>query len=357
MRDIQQMNTEKHVVWADCIRIAATFAVVWLHTVTSFPLSIHSPVSYRWTVYLYNSMLRMCVPLFFMLSGYLLLGKREATTTYFIKRINRVVIPTAAWTVIYIFWKAYYVEHSIITVYSFWSAAFVPVYPHFWYLYAIIGIYLYLPILRIIIQNADDTILYYFVALWFFAVSVVPIFEQFTSVEHSMIDLEMISGYIGYLVIGYLLGRKTVSKKTFWTMLIVALGSAGASAIGSFELIEIQKKGNFTNYFTWYLNPAVILLSVSTFLVFKHFFENMRPLRSVLATKTIKILSSASFGIYIVHVMFLYHLCKGDFGIEFSVFPKNPLYSTPMIAALTFTASFILVFILQKIPIVKKMVP
>ncbi len=57
---------------------------------------------------IYNSMMRMAVPLFFMASGALVLNsKQENLSIFFKKRLLKVVIPLIAWSLIYIIFKIY----------------------------------------------------------------------------------------------------------------------------------------------------------------------------------------------------------------------------------------------------------
>ena len=132
----------KHI-WADYIRVVATFCVVFLHSASPLLYRYNELPELYWMIgNIYDSSVRMCIPFFFMLSGYLLLEKDEPIYTFFKKRFNKVLIPLVIWSLFYIFWKAYYEDSSEISLYSFYSIALSPAYFHLWFLYAIIGIYL-----------------------------------------------------------------------------------------------------------------------------------------------------------------------------------------------------------------------
>lgn len=363
-KDMAKQTTaqREHLFWVDGMRLMAIFAVVWLHTVTALGASFDLAPAHRWIVYVLNSTLRIGVPLFFMLSGYLLLGKQEPLRIFFTKRLNKVVVPLVAWTLVYILWEWQGAGRSPMT-WQFWGATlwralFFPVSFHLWFLYALIGIYLYLPILRVVVQHADEKILYYFIALWIVAVGVIPSALEMTGIEKSILDLHMISGCVGYVVMGYVLGRKEITKGFFYFLPLVAIGCIWLSAAGTFRFIETGQGTNLTNYFTGYLHPAIIVLSAAAFVMCHRLFKAVSPAAGKRLKKTVARLAASSFGIYLVHIIVLHHLCKSALGLGIvNAFARNPLIVTPLIAVIAFTISFFVIFVLQKLPIINKTVP
>jgi len=51
---------------------------------------------------IYGSIARISVPLFFMMSGYLLLPRTESLRSFYTKRMPKVVLPFIFWSVIYL---------------------------------------------------------------------------------------------------------------------------------------------------------------------------------------------------------------------------------------------------------------
>ncbi len=82
-------NQKENIVWVDWIRALATLGVVLIHTAGPLLYGYNQmPASYWWISNIYDSAARMCVPLFFMISGFLLLQKDDSLKTFFAKRIN-----------------------------------------------------------------------------------------------------------------------------------------------------------------------------------------------------------------------------------------------------------------------------
>jgi surface polysaccharide O-acyltransferase-like enzyme len=345
----------KPVIWVDFIRVMATFLVVWLHSTAPILYKFNEiPMSYWWIGNLFNSFVRMCVPLFFMVSGYLLIEKTEDLRLFYKKRIKRVFVPMVAWSLIYVFWKACYENSSALSFHSFYSIFYTPAYHHLWFLYAIMGLYLYMPILRIFVRNSDRMHLYYFVALWILAASLIPFAQKVTGIR-SKIDLKMISGFIGYLVIGHLLGRIKIRKILIGCSIFGFVICGCATAYGTFYLS--QQGGKFIPIFYNYLSPNIVILSVASFILLRAIGENTAIINHARMAVVLPLLSSASFGIYLIHTMFLFVLRDGLLGCQLNVVHCNPLYAVPLTAVISFSLSLVAVVFLKKIPYVRNIVP
>ncbi|MCI5137194.1 MAG: hypothetical protein D3922_01985 [Candidatus Electrothrix sp. AR1] len=343
-------------IWVDYIRVVATFCVVFLHSASPLLYKYKELPELYWMIgNIYNSSVRMCVPLFFMLSGHLLLEKDESLNTFFWKRVNKVVIPLLIWSLFYILWKAYYEGSSEIFFYSFYSVALSPAYFHLWFLYAIIGTYLFMPILRVIAKQSENALLHYYVMLWFFAVSIIPLGEKITGFS-SRIDLLTISGFSGYLVLGLLLGKITITKRIAIVAGILSLACVIVTVIGT-QLLTVRNEGTFSGYFYGYLSPNVVVLSAATFLLIKYSVIKVRVLSSEWFLSIIRSISSASLGIYLIHVVFRYLLMKGDLGFTLNGFQGHPIFSIPLTAVTIFFLSYVSIYILRQIPVLKKITP
>jgi len=357
-RALRYLDKYKEIgmVWVDFLRVVATFSVVWLHSAAPLLHKYNElPITDWWVANIYDSMVRVCVPSFFMLSGYLLLNKSEDITCFFTKRIGKVVLPLIIWSLLYILWKHYYQGSEFITLYSFYSLVLTPACFHLWFLYALVGLYLFVPILRVLVQYSSKMLLYYFVVLWFFAVSIIPFFEKVVNIE-SEIDLKMISGYVGYLVVGHILGNIKVTKKTFIISVFIFIVLIAVTAVGTYLLTD-RKEGVFMGYFYSYLSPNVIFMSLTFFIGIKYIAETVKVFQSEVFKKIIKTLSSASLGIYFIHIMVFDILNNGDLGFQLSPFSLGALYSVPVTAIVTFSLSFLVIYLIQRIPIIQKIVP
>jgi len=165
----------------------------------------------------------------------------------------------------------------------------------------------------------------------------------------------MISGFIGYPVIGYMLGKIKIRRKTVGYSIIAFLICVGITAFGTFYLT--QEKGRFAERLYFYLSPNIIFLSISAFILLRTMGEKTSIVRNKKLVSILKQVSAASFGIYLIHAMCLFILRKGFLGIQFSAFQGNPIYAVPITAVLSFLLSFLAISTIKRVPYLNKTVP
>lgn len=102
---MQQTNQPKNYnIAADYLRALAILAVVLIHTTTkTLEVGQYDVLHLSWSLFL-NQIFRFAVPLFFLISGFLLeLNYKDNLNylTYFKKRISKIFIPFVVWSVFY----------------------------------------------------------------------------------------------------------------------------------------------------------------------------------------------------------------------------------------------------------------
>jgi surface polysaccharide O-acyltransferase-like enzyme len=211
-------NGESTSLPVDLIRVVAVVLVILLHasieSYTNVMLDAAQSRMYWWTTTIFDSLARVCVPLFVMLSGFLLLQPikvHEPIRVFLKKRFTRLGLAFGFWSAIYFAWS-FYVHNQALSVTYVIQGLLTGPYYHFWYIYLIAGLYIITPILRVIITYGDRKILKYIIAVWFVGVSVVPLFQLLTgfTVEPNLI---LVAGWIGYFVFGAYLQRVHVRDR------------------------------------------------------------------------------------------------------------------------------------------------
>ena len=346
----------KEILWVDWIRALATFGVVFLHAASPLLYRYNKiPEFYWWIGNIFDSMVRMCVPLFFMISGFLLLQKEYSLLTFFSKRVNKVLIPLLAWSIFFLLWKAYYQHSMTLSLSSFFNLITVPAYFHLWFLYALIGLYLITPVLRIIVQYGDEYISQYFVVLWFIGASLFPLIEKFTDIKIG-INLGFIEGYTGFLILGWILGNKEITKKTAVIAGLMTFICIFITAVGTYYL-TVNNQGKYSDYFYAPLAPNVIFLAISVFLLIRYFVENFSITHNEPVIWIIRSISSSSLGIFLVHICFLYILREGHLGVYLYGYRGNPILFIPITAVIAFLLSYGTISILRMNHLTRKLVP
>ena len=181
---------QERIVWADLLRFIAMFMVIAVHCTDPFnisPVARTNPVYNFWGT-LYGSSLRACVPLFVMLTGMLILPVKTDSNTFYKKRLMRIIPPFIIWSVLYNLFPwitgLLGLDRSVITdffVYagdnpsqsfidSFKNILMIPFNftaydTHMWYIYMLIGLYLFMPVLSPWLEKASPKQLRFFLLI------------------------------------------------------------------------------------------------------------------------------------------------------------------------------------------------
>src|SRR5437868_2983261 len=93
MQAKKDTHHQKRLLWADLVRIMAIYLVLVVHS-SFLSRNIDSLSSL--------AIAKICIPLYVMVSGALLLGKKETYQSFFKKRFSRLLYPWVTWTLIYL---------------------------------------------------------------------------------------------------------------------------------------------------------------------------------------------------------------------------------------------------------------
>ena len=103
MDTVQTTTARPHIVWLDVLRLVAILMVIAIHCTDRLTLRLNRvPIRSSISGVLFmGSMLRASVPLFVMMTGFLLLPVRQEASAFYKKRIPRVLFPFLIWSVLF----------------------------------------------------------------------------------------------------------------------------------------------------------------------------------------------------------------------------------------------------------------
>ncbi len=170
---------KRNLVHLELFRIWAIFWVMFNHTGTKgfFLFSEREQSPFYWLYIFLSISCKFAVPLFFMVSGALLLKKEESIKTVYVKRISRMAIVLVAASVMYDLcncWKnksTFDIISFLKTIYTYRSSVAL------WYLYAFIAVLMMLPLLRRMVQCMKITEYVYLAGMSLLFVGVIPIVQ------------------------------------------------------------------------------------------------------------------------------------------------------------------------------------
>ena len=343
---------DSRLLWADVIRVLAMFLVVVVHVNASVVGKWQRiPWSWWWAGNIYGSLAHVCVPWLIMLSGGLLLGKRESYGEFFGKRFIRLLLPWLFWSLAYTSWRVYLGQFGgDVSIWKFWWQT---MFGNFWLLPVILGLYLLTPLLRQWLKVARKRDVVYLIGLWLVIAVVNPFVIRFSQVGR-LIGLPNVLRYLGYYLIGYLI--VLVEWKKEWVKYGVIFSGVGLVMVSVVTHSLTSFRGGFDGWFWDYLSVGVMVTSVASFMAIKLLVERWQLSLNKKIGKVLIGISADSFGIYFAHMWLLEVVRKGVGGYKLSSLMIHPIVGVVLVSGLVFVGSWLVVVGLKKLPGMKWLV-
>lgn len=335
---IQNSISDNRIVWLDVIRCVAMIMVIGVHCIDPFYISptMRAIPEYTHWAAIYGSLLRPSVPLFVMMTGPLLLPvKKQPLGKFYKKRIYRVLFPFLIWSVLYSmfpwvtgvlglpkeiigdFFCYTQGQESQSLIDSLKDVAMIPFNfshkeNHMWYIYLLIGLYLYMPFFSAWIENADRKTKRAFLLIWIISLFI-PYLKEYvanclfersgyvfgTDTWNEFGLFYYFAGFNGYLLLGHYVkkGNDWSLMKTFiLCILMFAVGyyityTGFSTTASNPNATETEMELFFT-----FCSPNVLLMTLTTFLLLQKVVITNSTVIKVLANMT-----QCGFGIYMVH--------------------------------------------------------
>lgn len=345
---------QNRIVFIDFLRIFACFCVLFIHSPGNLLCLEYGLNSPRFWIYQVLSIVsRSGVPIFFMISGAVLINKEEGIKDTWKNRIPRI------FAILLIFSAAAYIGSAAVDRDFSISTFFMKLYSSYtnvayWYLDAYIALLVSLPFIKAIARNITEEQFFYMILVVFVFYELRKAGEYFffngnLSVNPNFVPNWMFASIVLYPCLGYFITYKLDINKLQGKQWILYLSSILciilSSLLSAYYLsINVEPQpaavGNIHKCFE-------MVLSLNIFLGAKLYFET-REL-SVKVKNNIIFVASYTFGIYLVH-MFILKLLQFT---SLQSFLVSVLGSMKMLAAIiylmtVFIISAVIVFMAKK---------
>src|SRR3989338_6228729 len=316
--------SKKYYFYVDVIRSVAIFLVVLLHVSAPFVTAFRRIPLNQWLVAnFYDSISNQSVPLFLMISGFLILSryKSDQLKMFVKKRFLKVFIPFIIWSVFYLFWRIYFHGESLNLTLMFRQFITTKTYYHLGFFYYLLSLYLITPFVYQLIRNR--VLIFPFLFLWFIFISINELFRPLKF--YSRVGTEMFTPYLGFYVVGYALGNNillTFKKMGPKVLFLIFLISNLFIFIGT-TYLSIWK-GKFISVLYIYYTPFVFFSSLTSFLLLKNIKWDIFNRQRVWLTNLIKRVSLISFGIYLIHPIIIELLYRYLMNDSINNIPMHP---------------------------------
>ena len=321
----------------DLLKVLACVGVVLLHTTMD---GFKETGSWNLLTYLYY-LGTYSIPLFFMVNGYLQLGKREITYSYTLQKVKWILITVSSWTFIVWLFKRDFTENLIKKIVG--SLMQKGYFFQFWFFGALILIYICLPILKKFLNSKRR---YFYILSLLVVIGL--IFELANIVLKMPIQTYVLQTFrlwtwLFYYLLGGYIAQFTMEelKSRFknW-MKIVSILLLLISPIILFFIARTTYHNLFAEYFYDTLFVKVSTLGIFLTVLTLTLNENRN--------EWIVSLSNQTMGVFIIHT-YIMKVWEKLFGFSF-------VGSYLLFAIFTLSVSFIIVGMLMKIPYFNRIV-
>ncbi|MCD8096665.1 MAG: acyltransferase family protein [Lachnospiraceae bacterium] len=338
----------------DMIRIIVCFLVVLLH-VASYGMEAKNPATADWLIRdAVVSLARCAAPLFFMLSGVLFMEKELSIGQLFRKYIAQIAL---AW----LLWSAFYAAIDVIAYLGsgddpagYFLTKLLSGHYHLWFLPSLLVAYLFSPLLQKLMSSCTAQELKYLAFVILVGVigksTLDPFLGGNAAWDGFWDNFAIPFACIGllYFVLGYFLYRyrECISAgKAFLLYFLFALVMIAINTVCAFRSGAHSTAGN------GYLTLWVVLSSAGMFMFLLQILSEWNPGEKTAAR--LQSLSSHTFGIYLVHTLFIKQVFR-RLGLTQDRFPA--LVSIVLFSVLTFVLSYVVVWVIKKIPVLGRWV-
>lgn len=359
-------------IYFDLMRIFACFHVIFQHTLKHgrFLFLTVSPTTFYYWIYSFFSIFSgVAVPLFFAISGALLIPKDNEPLKVVLKRVVRIIIVLLIFSLFYYFITLHIDKKNIDISYFFrrlyskdWNFTY-------WYLYAYIAYLTGLPLLRNLCKNLSNKHFYYMFSIAFFIKTILPFINFLAFEDKLFLNNNLLANWLAidtvlFPCLGYFLEYRIKIDNNF-SMKLAKLVLLDILLISFATYMGYERSQLFNKPMAdviYYQGTTVMLNCITVYLVVKslitknwisEYFNNM-----------IVIIGECTFGIYLLHFLFLrqlpiipetknVNLIWDFFNITLGF---NPLITAYIVVAIVLFIGFIITFVLRKVPLIRKII-
>ncbi len=346
-----KIGSRERVMYLDLLKAVSIIGVIFIHVsaVNWYTDKLYTP---EWIIHtIYNGLVQFSVPVFVMVSGALFLARDIPVKTIYKKYMPRLIIA-------YLFWSTVYalIKFCPVRNVNTFICEIIKGHYHLWFVPMIAVQYMLVPIYKRIVKNRR--LAEYFIIISLALFSVIPTiigqiaicskdYGEALQALYSKANLDVLFGYSLFFILGYILNTAELSRKA--ERIIYIIGAIGFISTPLLIILNSRATGAASTFYGGNFRPNVIACAVSIFVFTKNHSGYLKS--GTAFARVITKLSKYSFGVYLVHLVFLellrytYKITPETFGAALGV---------PLMVIIVYAASTLVTAIISKIPFINK---
>jgi surface polysaccharide O-acyltransferase-like enzyme len=342
----------------DVLRVIAIVGVVSIHTFSRIITTPSMDGTWQeWVAIVLDLGFVWAVPVFVMLSGALILRPSSfarGTADFYRRRAVRILPALVFWHVFYLVVVRMLVNGQTLTV---GGAANLVIdgeaYTQLYFLWVILGLYLVAPILGAFVNEGS-----FRRAWWVGGVALagtvgllaISALSSYTGGPARPIVTNFLTlwiPYAGFFVLGYAFSRISLTRLRVGIAAVVSVLLAGITILQYGKVGWLRLLEAFTP--VSYYSLVVALLSIAVFVAVAGVFDRITP--SGRLGRWIRVLSDASFGVFLVHLAIIAVIAQ----LAPPLYDGTSLVRTAILFVVTLVASYAISIAAARIPYVRRL--
>ena len=313
------------------LRVAACAAIVVLHTLFASNIYFEETITIHQLLVskTVQHLLMWAVPCFLMVTGALLLqpARKISTEKLFGKYIRRIALALVFFTFLFQWLDTVFGEEK-----SIWKSGLSDLiqghgWPHMWYLYLMLGIYLMIPFYKMVADRASNKHLWQLAITLIIFISIMPLL-QYAGVEEIGFYLPTALIYPVYVFGGYALYQKNLPP----------LEAAAIFTVSTGLILALSLKGVDADIYGY---DSILVIAQSLSL-----FSLVLRIRSTAGT-VVRSIDRCGFGIYLIHMIGVVFVMKW---VGFDPYSHNTVLSFAIMSVVFFVVSYSATWLIRLIP-------
>lgn len=302
------------------MRVFACFFVIFGHIANWYMREYPDlPMTSYAVSLMINGICRISVPIFFMISGALILEKPVDLKKNTMRSAG-MLIRTVIWTVVYVVWDYFYLgdNYYLNTIFA------VPVRTHFWFMYVMVGICITTPFWQKLVRGSSKELMYYFSIIFIGNMAVTFILSRLNM--NVTYDIPLIGNcvYVGYFIMGYVI-RHYINEIKIKNWVCFAVLVLCVTLTNLYTYYYTVKLGVHCEAYSDFRS---VFIGIAAMIVFYFTLKLKEPKHRSWVT----FISGHSFNIYMMHVFFLDILQENIDVTKVNVFLGTPVFFVFMLS-------------------------
>ena len=353
---INPQTSNSRIEFIDLLRMIAILSVVLCHaTEKVYHLNLRFMESIPFFSRVAGLSLFTCgrlgVPLFLMITGYLLLDKeydKRTTVHFYKKKWMHLLVCTWIWIIIYAVFRCLVFQIPVNYEEVLKELVFIHKIPmsHAWYLIMILGLYIFVPFVARVLKAFPKNIVVLLILLAVFFALIYPVLNVINNVTNpaeplaGRLFIDFSGGAYGLcLIFGYLIKKKVFHDINKYLAAIIMMGSFAAAVY-----LQIWSYSKGVVYKIWYNNIFIVLAPLGL-------FELLSRINKVYCYSVVREIAYYSFPIYLIHMMVIMAFDK-----YIHCFPVMRSLHVAVLWMASFGVSFLFAWLINRIPLVGKFI-